>query len=243
MKLFPILFVLCAAASNARADDPIARPKSAAALDHLAKGSDHYKKGELAEAAAEYEMGAAIEAAPIFDYDLGQCYRRLGDDEKAVDHYEKFLAVDSRPGERTEVVKKFVAQMREELDAKKKVEVPEPEPAPPVVVTVPLPAPRMSEASPPIWWPSYASGGFAVAAIGVGAYELHLDGRGTCGAAPPVQCQKLYNTAVLGWTTIGVGTLAAGFATYWFVRQWQKEPVVTIAPTSSGATITAVGRF
>lgn len=240
------IILLTLLTSIAWADEPIARPKSAAALEHLTKGSEHYKHGDLAAAAAEYEAGEAIEAAPIFDYDLGQCYRRLGDDEKAVDHYEKFLAVDSRPGDRTDAVKKFVAQMREELDAKKVAEpAPEPEPAP-TVVTVPVsvPAPRISE-EPQVWWPSYASGGFALAAIGVGAYALHIDGHGTCGAAPPVQCRSLYDTAKLGWTTIGVGAAAAGFATYWFVRQWQKTPSVTatIAATSTGATMAVAGSF
>jgi hypothetical protein len=62
----------------------------------------------------------------------------------------------------------------------------------------------------------WASAGVAAAALGTGAYLLHLDGRGTCGAIPIEQCPRLYDTAPLGWTLIGGGIAAVALGASWY---------------------------
>jgi tetratricopeptide (TPR) repeat protein len=59
-----------------------------------------------------------IELAPVFDYNLGQCYRQLGKYEDAIWHYERFLK-SGRPGAELHVlVTGFLQQMRGELERK-----------------------------------------------------------------------------------------------------------------------------
>jgi hypothetical protein len=59
----------------AHAQTAIARPTDPAALAHFNQGNAHYKVREFAKAVEEYKAGELIQAAAIFDYNLGQCYR------------------------------------------------------------------------------------------------------------------------------------------------------------------------
>lgn len=104
---------------NARADEaPIAKPKSEKALDHLTQGNKLYKLRDWLRAADEYKAGALIEESPIFDFNLGQCYRQAGEFEAAIWHFTRFLKADSRPGARTEAVRGFIEEMKNAQSAK-----------------------------------------------------------------------------------------------------------------------------
>jgi len=102
---------------TARAD-PLAKPVSAAARSHLALGNKLYNVRSFEEAVAEYKAGALIEAAPVFDYNLGQCFRQLRKYEEAIWHYERFLSRSSPEGKLLDAVNSFLAQMKSELDKK-----------------------------------------------------------------------------------------------------------------------------
>ncbi len=87
-----------------------------------------------------------------------------------------------------------------------------------------------------------ATGAVTTAAAGV--VLLRLDG--TCrGGEPPTggQCPRLWNTAGIGWGTLGVAGALASTAGYLFWRDARKEPAVTVVPTGDGASVWATFDF
>jgi tetratricopeptide (TPR) repeat protein len=113
-----LLLIVLLGVTTARADAPLARPSSPEALAHFEKAYAFYRVGDFKSAADEYKAGALIEPLPVFDYNLGQCFRQLGDYKAAIWHYEQYLKNDPAPGQRADAVKKFIEQMRAELDQK-----------------------------------------------------------------------------------------------------------------------------
>jgi tetratricopeptide (TPR) repeat protein len=109
-----VALLLGASAAPARADDPaLAEPAAPIARQRFVEGNRLYRVRKLDEAVVAYQAGAAIEPAPIFDFNLGQCYRKLGRYSDARRHYERFLQ-NGRPGDELRgLVTDFVRQMRE----------------------------------------------------------------------------------------------------------------------------------
>ena len=128
LTLVAVLGTLCIAVP-AHAD-PLARPASPAARDHLIHGNRLYGIRSFEDAVAEYRAGALIEPAPVFDYNLGQCFRQLGKYPEAIWHYERFLSRGNPQRELLDAVHRFLAQMKAELDKTAMAQTP-PEPAPP----------------------------------------------------------------------------------------------------------------
>ena len=120
--------------------DPLSKPSAASARDHLARGNKLYNVRSFDEAVTEYKAGALVEPAPVFDYNLGQCYRLLGKYEDAIWHYERFRSRANPEGELLDAVNGFITQMRSELDRKAMTQRPT-EPAPPTT-TVSATSPR-----------------------------------------------------------------------------------------------------
>lgn len=171
--------------ANAFADDPLAKPKDAAARERLAQGNKHYHVHELEQAIADYKAGALLEDAPVFLYNLGQCYRQLGNYQEAIWHYERFLARVDAKSDVAVAVEDFVKQMKAEQE-KKAMSQPPTGPAsdgaklPPVDGTkpaVPVQAPA-SAAAPPLpheraWYNDslgWIASGFGVVGLGLGSY-------------------------------------------------------------------------
>lgn len=127
-------------ASFARADDPLAKPKDPVAREHLLQGNKRYRLREFEKAIDEYKAGALREDAPVFLYNLGQCYRQLGKYEDAIWHYERFLSRARPAGEFKTAVDEFLRQMKAELE-KKAMSQPPTDPAPDPVPTEPDPSP------------------------------------------------------------------------------------------------------
>ncbi|MGH9889185.1 MAG: hypothetical protein ACREBE_26865 [bacterium] len=96
-------------------------------------GNKLYGVRSFDEAAAEYKAGALIEPAPVFDYNLGQCFRQLGKYQEAIWHYNRFLARGKPEGELLDAVNGFIAQMKSELE-KKAMTQPPTDAAPPTPV-------------------------------------------------------------------------------------------------------------
>jgi tetratricopeptide (TPR) repeat protein len=133
--------------------DPLARPASADARQHLDLGNKLYAVRSFDEAAAEYKAGALIEAAPVFDYNLGQCFRQLGKSQEALWHYERFLTRGNPQGELLDAVNGFIAQLKAGL-AKPTAEPPaapgsRPAPAPATSIPSAASSPASAPASAP----------------------------------------------------------------------------------------------
>jgi tetratricopeptide (TPR) repeat protein len=115
--------------SSANADDPLAKPKDDVAREHLQQANKLYRVREFEKAIDEYKAGALREDAPLFLYNLGQCYRQLGRYEEAIWQYERFLSRAQPTGELKASVEGFIQQMRAELE-KRAMSQPPTEPAP-----------------------------------------------------------------------------------------------------------------
>jgi|GEM_PF-2810960 len=87
---------------------------------------------------------------------------------------------------------------------------------------------------------------YGTAAVGVGALAFGLamigkDGNPTCDHP---SCPEVYDTATLGWVSVGVGVAALGAAGYMFWSDRRAEqPVIAVVPTSGGVAAFASGRF
>jgi len=115
------VLVLVAAASlgerTSSAEKTVAdlRPKSPDAQRYLAEGKKSYDIGDFNGAIEKYKAGALVESAPMFNFNLGQVYRQIGDYRAAIFQYQRFLSANP-PQEMVVSVQKLLDQMRAELD-------------------------------------------------------------------------------------------------------------------------------
>ncbi len=92
-------------------------------------------------------------------------------------------------------------------------------------------------------WPAYVSGVLGLGAIGLGAYMIYLDGKGTC-PGDPLDCGDNYKTATVGWATGATGAALVGFAVIWYVtHRGSSSTSVAVSPTNGGATAVVMARF
>jgi tetratricopeptide (TPR) repeat protein len=261
-----LVLAISALAGVAQADpDPLAKPANAVAREHLTTGNRLYRLREFEKAIEEYKVGAVREDAPLFHYNLGQCYRQLGRYEDAIWHYERFLERGKPAGVVEASVRDFIAQMKGELE-KKAMTQPPVEPAPPVS---PSPgqqrpvAPR-AEASPgmrPRRKLAIGIGVGGVAAIGLGvglgirARGFEADADALC---PMMDCASAVESNALldrgkanaryANLSLAVGAVATiGAVVLWLTGKPSREPRAAILPGVSGsaphAGLTAIGRF
>lgn len=97
---------------------PFARPTDPRARAHLDRGNTLYDLGKFQDAVAEYEAGALIEPATVFDYNLGQANRQLQNYPAALWHYDRFLHKGLPNGELRDAVIAFIAEMKAHLENK-----------------------------------------------------------------------------------------------------------------------------
>lgn len=171
------------------ADDPaLAAPKDPAARQHYTQGNRLYRIRKFDEAITEYQAGAVIELAPVFDYNLGQCYRQLGRYADASWHYERFIKNGVPASELQTVVSGFLQQMRAELERKALTQ-------PPTEVAsetgLPRTARRGSSSTPSIEPPT------SIIVRGTATIQWYSDR--------------------IGWSLVAGGMVGAGTATYLFV--------------------------
>jgi tetratricopeptide (TPR) repeat protein len=197
--------------------DPLSKPSAADARDHLARGNRLYGIRSFEEAAVEYKAGALVEPAPVFDYNLGQCFRQLGKYKEAIWHYERFLNRASPQGKLLDAVNNFIAQMKGELD-RKAMTVQPIEPAPPAIATRGEPTPAEGEAWYKDTW-GWTLTGAGLVGVTVGgallanASSLNSDANKTTNQQQRDQLRdKEHSRAAFGAITgvAGLGLLASG---------------------------------
>lgn len=109
--------------------DEIAMPNAAAAKEHLARGTKLYRLREFDKAIEEYKTGALVEDAPVFHYNLGQCYRQLGRPEDAIWHYQRFLdRANPLPPKYKQAAEDFIRDMKAEVEKRLNAKPNEPAP-------------------------------------------------------------------------------------------------------------------
>lgn len=219
---YVLLAVLAPASAHA---EELKKPANVEALKRLTQGNKLYSVRSFEEAAAEYKAGALVESAPIFDYNLGQCYRQLGKYEDAIWHYERFTRKATATPKHAELARKHIVQMRAELEQKAKNEPPtEAAPAPlPSEDAKPANQPAQRDTQPaitttaaPAWYADPFGWGLAGAgALGVGVSGvLFLDAASlrddANNASTQEDADRLHNradTRQLVATIIGIGSL------------------------------------
>lgn len=106
-----VTLLLSGMAAHAAADPALERARI-----HLRAGMADYDEGRYAEAAAEMEQAYAQKPVPDLQYNLGQCYDRVGRLEDAAKAYEAYLA--GKPGSPdADVVHKRIANLRARAQA------------------------------------------------------------------------------------------------------------------------------
>ena len=141
-------------------------------------------KGDWDTAATEYLAAYAKFPDPEFYFNVGEVYRRKGDDEKALEYFQKYLALDSTgrgaPAARTavaELTKAIEARKAAEAEQKRKLDAeleaaaatrgppnaPPPPPPQDVVEAPPRPGRGLRIAG-------IATGGAGLAGVGLGVY-------------------------------------------------------------------------
>lgn len=99
-----------AGARPALADDPATR----ASRRHYERGEKLFALGKFDEALEEYQTAFDAKPLPGFLYNIGQCYRNLGDYEQAIFSFKKYLKLEPEASN-----KEAVERLIEELEEKK----------------------------------------------------------------------------------------------------------------------------
>src|SRR6476659_900004 len=109
MRWLVLLVFLCVS-TFARADDTAQR----AAKRHYDRGEKLFALGKFDEALDEYQKAFDAKPLPGFLFNIGQCYRNLGDYDQAIFSFKKYLKLDPNAPNKEKVDK-----LIEELEDKK----------------------------------------------------------------------------------------------------------------------------
>jgi tetratricopeptide (TPR) repeat protein len=93
------LFAVALAARVAAADDAVTR----GARRHFERGEKLYALTRFSEALAEYQLAFDARPIPDFLFNIGQCYRNLGDYDAAIFSYRKYLTAAPEAPNRAQV--------------------------------------------------------------------------------------------------------------------------------------------
>lgn len=168
IRLFAILALLFAALP-AHADDLATK----AAKRHFDRGEKLFALGKFDEALDEYQKAFDAKPIPDFLFNIGQCYRNLGDYQQAIFSFKKYLKLepDAPDKEKVEKLIDDLEEKQERGDGQRFVQKKEEPPPPP---------PAHEEGSPfyKKWW---FWTGVAVVGVGggVGVYEATKSGAPT----------------------------------------------------------------
>jgi tetratricopeptide (TPR) repeat protein len=141
----PLLLALWAgvavAQTNAQLED---------ARMHHKKAVVHFNLDEWKDAAAEFKEAYRLHSDPLFLFNIGQCYRKLGDQGEALSYYKKYLRTAPHAANRAEVERRVEELEAAMAAASKSREAPPPNVlAPPDAQDLPRAAPSLPDFVPP----------------------------------------------------------------------------------------------
>lgn len=122
--------------------DEATDPDTEVAAREFNRGGELYEQRRYTEAIAAFERAKAIRPLPAFDYNIARCYDRLGQWQKAVESYRRYLAAagDAKDAAETRArVEVLVERARQE----------EAQSAPPTTAPPPATATAPPIAAPP----------------------------------------------------------------------------------------------
>lgn len=169
------LIVVALAARSAAADDAATRN----AKRHFERGQKLYTLTKFREALDEYQQAFDARPIPDFLFNIGQCYRNLGDYDAAIFSYKKYLAAAPDAPNRAQVEQLIVdlQARKDQEDARRLTPLPPPSPATPAGAAPASPAagPHTDHPFYTQWW-FWTGVGVVAAGAGVATYELTRPG-------------------------------------------------------------------
>lgn len=218
--------------AQARGDD------AAEARKHAQRASNLAASGKCRQAVAEWNKAMAILRDPALLFNRGECYRKLGDADAALDDYRQFLSDLPKAPNRGEVerrIAELTAQKNKEKE-KAKESAPPPAPAPvPPVVAVPPPSPPATRPAEPAAVaqesPAPVPQPLAAPAEPAANPALHLNAPAET-SSPSGNTEGGITTRPWFWITIAAIAVAAGVGTF-----------VVLSRDSTNIPSTALGNY
>ncbi len=109
LRLVFILLVTVLAARVAYAEDPATK----SAKRHFDRGQKLFNLGKFDEALDEYQQAYEAKEIPAILFNIGQCYRNLGDYEAAIFSFKKYLKLEPDADNR-EQVEEYIEELETE---------------------------------------------------------------------------------------------------------------------------------
>lgn len=100
--------VIAPTVRTAAADDPATR----AARRHYERGEKLFALGKFDEALEEYQTAFDAKPLPGFLYNIGQCYRNLGDYDQAIFSFKKYLKLEPE-AQNKEAVEQLITDLED----------------------------------------------------------------------------------------------------------------------------------
>lgn len=108
-RLLLVLFVAALGSSVAYADEPTTR----AAKRYFTRGEKLFALGKFEQAIEQYQKAYEAKPFPAFLFNIGQCYRNLGDYDAAIFSFKKYLKLAPDAENRAEV-EEYIADLEAE---------------------------------------------------------------------------------------------------------------------------------
>jgi tetratricopeptide (TPR) repeat protein len=109
-----ILLAACLLARSASAQEGPGADKRRQASYHVKKGDAFKEAGDYAAAAREYKNAYDLVPHPVLFFNLAQVHRLDGDRKRALEYYERYLAMEP-DGQASKQARQFADQLRDEL--------------------------------------------------------------------------------------------------------------------------------
>jgi hypothetical protein len=224
--LFGLSFFVVLAPGRARAasDDE----KHARALYERAEKS--FDVGKFSDALADYQ--AAYEAKPLpgFLFNIAQCYRNMGDFERARFFFRRYLAVDPRAPNRRKV-EELISEMTKQLEAQQKDQKAAGATAPPAPTSSSVGTSAPPAASPPAVEETPAASPPAVIPPPAPAPPLTPEVEASPGIGPPIVTttpaapeKKPLSHRWWFWTGLGAVVVGGAVAAFFLTRPETRTP-------------------
>jgi tetratricopeptide (TPR) repeat protein len=148
------VLVLAAIAQPAHAEDA-----KAAARAHFKRAEAAFNLGKFEDALAAYQAAYETKPLPGFLFNIAQCHRNLGNHERALFFYRRYLALDPQSPNRA-----VVEELIDETEKRRAAQAPSTAVTPPPATVAPPPAAAAPPPPPPAAAPPPPSGLPALAA-------------------------------------------------------------------------------
>jgi tetratricopeptide (TPR) repeat protein len=246
LSLVVISLALAAVVSSgpALADDD----NTAKAKQLFNEAEQHFANGDFAEASKLYQEAYKLKPLNGFLLNIGQCYRGLGQYEKAIEHYKRYIE-GSQNELRKADARRLIKVCEEELA--KQPPKPAPEEQPPQPEEKPTPKPPRSKGLPPLvfWSGVGVTSALLLTGIITGATALSKSSEYQDPNTPYGELQGLKDSGKAARTastvTFVLCAVAATATTliYFYTDFGPKEASMAAGPIEGGGLLVLQGRF